>query len=238
MDGKKYDYKEAYNKNLTPKARLHYLENARHDQDAKCPSCGSPLHSNCSPAHMKYEVKDINKNGKIDAWEQAKYDAINKSSDSPAKQVVDPTMQQQMVQPMTNITPAASSLVNPFSPNTQATAQGIFGNQQMKQNAVNAPFMYKKSSPLDQKIIGEQTYSFKKDKNSGNFVAGLSLDGGTAEPEFTKNRLVLTPSQLESLKKKKEAYDFKGETWVDQSYPMSIKKDSVARGKTYYGLKK
>lgn len=33
----------------------------------------------------KYEVKDINKNGKIDSWEQAKYDAINKSSDSPTK---------------------------------------------------------------------------------------------------------------------------------------------------------
>jgi hypothetical protein len=45
MDGKKYDYKEAYNKNLTPKARLHYLENARHDQD-------TPLQGHCtgSPA--------------------------------------------------------------------------------------------------------------------------------------------------------------------------------------------
>ena len=32
--GVKYDYKEAYNKNLTAKARLHYLENARHDQDS------------------------------------------------------------------------------------------------------------------------------------------------------------------------------------------------------------
>jgi len=33
----------------------------------------------------KYKVKDINKNGKIDGWEQAKYDAINKSAekDSP-----------------------------------------------------------------------------------------------------------------------------------------------------------
>ena len=224
---------------------------------AKCKSCGSPLCSGCSAAHMKYEVKDINKNGKIDGWEQAKYDAINKSSDSPAKQVgfgmannamaqlkqqQQQIAQQQIaqpdVQPMTNIPPAPSSAINPFSPNTQATAQGVFGNQQMKQNAVNAPFMYKKSSPLDQKITGEQTYSFKQDKPSGNFVAGLSLDDVSAEPEFTKNRLVLTPSQLESLKKKKEAYDFKGETWIDQSYPMSIKKDSVARGKTYYGLKK
>ena len=32
--GKKYDQKEAYNKDLTAKARLHYLENARHDQDS------------------------------------------------------------------------------------------------------------------------------------------------------------------------------------------------------------
>jgi len=33
MKGKNYDYKEAYNKDLTAKARLHYLENARNDQD-------------------------------------------------------------------------------------------------------------------------------------------------------------------------------------------------------------
>jgi hypothetical protein len=106
MDGKKYDYKEAYNKNLTPKARLHYLENARHDQD-------TPLQGHCTG--------------------------------SPATQVgiVDPLAQQQMVQPMTNVPPAGSSLVNPFSPQAQANAQGVFGNQQMMQNAVNAPAMFK-----------------------------------------------------------------------------------------------
>ena len=32
--GVKFDYKQAYNKNLKPSARLHYLENARHDQDS------------------------------------------------------------------------------------------------------------------------------------------------------------------------------------------------------------
>jgi len=37
--GMKYDYKKAYDKNLKPSARLHYLENARHDQDN-----GSPNH--------------------------------------------------------------------------------------------------------------------------------------------------------------------------------------------------
>ena len=34
----KYDYKEAYNKNLKPSARLHYLENARHDKDSGSPN--------------------------------------------------------------------------------------------------------------------------------------------------------------------------------------------------------
>ena len=32
MDGEKYDAKQAYNKNLTASARLHYLENERHDK--------------------------------------------------------------------------------------------------------------------------------------------------------------------------------------------------------------
>ncbi|MCP4991771.1 MAG: hypothetical protein GY928_38635 [Colwellia sp.] len=31
--GMKYDYKKAYDKNLKPGERLHYLENARHDKD-------------------------------------------------------------------------------------------------------------------------------------------------------------------------------------------------------------
>ena len=96
----------------------------------------------------KYKVKDINKNGKIDGWEQAKYNAINKSSDSPAKQVMDPTMQQQMIQPMTNLPPKGSSLVNPFPPQAQAVAQGIYGTQPMMQNAAGAPFTYKDGSCL------------------------------------------------------------------------------------------
>jgi len=32
MSGEKYDAKQAYNKNLTASARLHYLENERHDK--------------------------------------------------------------------------------------------------------------------------------------------------------------------------------------------------------------
>ena len=63
--GVKYDYKEAYNKKLKPSARLHYLENARHDQDSpakmghkspakmghKSPAkkYGSPMEKHCTP---------------------------------------------------------------------------------------------------------------------------------------------------------------------------------------------
>ena len=130
MDGKQYDYKKAYDKNLKPSARLHYLENARHDQD-------TPLQGHCTG--------------------------------SPSKQVgvVDPLAQQQMVQPMTNIPPAGSSLVNPFSPQAQANAQGVFGNQQMKQNAVGAPAMYKDGSPLEgNAFIGAKMAAEKAGKDT------------------------------------------------------------------------
>ena len=36
--GMQYDYKKAYDKNLKPSARLHYLENARHDKDSGSPN--------------------------------------------------------------------------------------------------------------------------------------------------------------------------------------------------------
>ncbi len=78
----------------------------------------------------KYEVKDINKNGKIDDWEQAKYDAINKSSaanmnyDSPAKQM------QPIVDPMTGMpVMPAQSANNVFPPQTQQVAGQMFGQQ-------------------------------------------------------------------------------------------------------------
>ena len=109
---------------------------------AKCSKCGSPI-CKCGPLHY---------------------------SDSPAKQIgfgmannAMAQAAQQMVQPMTNVTPAGSSAVNPFSPQAQVVAGGIFGNQQMKQNAVNAPFMYKDGSPLEgnafiaAKIAAEKT---------------------------------------------------------------------------------
>ena len=61
----RYDAKEAYNKDLTASARLHYLENDRHDHE-------SPAHSHCSPmhrhtdAHMRRQAKRIARRTKGD----------------------------------------------------------------------------------------------------------------------------------------------------------------------------
>ena len=64
--GIKFDYKQAYNKNLKPSARFHYLENARHDQDSPAKKIGpqglgvkgnngyvvgSPAKKSCSPVN-------------------------------------------------------------------------------------------------------------------------------------------------------------------------------------------
>ena len=138
MKGKQYDYKEAYNKNLTPKARLHYLENARHDQDAPT--------NMCSPNHYDSPAKQIGFGMANNAMAQAS---------------------KQMIQPMTNVTPAGSSLVNPFSPQSQANAQGVFGTNPMMQNAVGAPAMYKDGSPLEgNAFIGAKMAAEKAGKDT------------------------------------------------------------------------
>ena len=138
MKGKQYDYKEAYNKNLTPKARLHYLENARHDQDAPT--------NMCSPNHYDSPAKQVGFGMANNAMAQAS---------------------QQMIQPMTNVTPAGSSLVNSFSPQAQASAQGVFGTNPMMQNAVNAPAMFKDGSPLEgNAFIGAKMAAEKAGKDT------------------------------------------------------------------------
>ena len=48
----RYDAKEAYNKDLTASARLHYLENDRHDHE-------SPAHSHCSPMNNSNRAKRL-----------------------------------------------------------------------------------------------------------------------------------------------------------------------------------
>jgi len=75
MSGRSYDMKEAYNKNLTASARLHYLENERHDKDKKSGGSiiskhmGGRMHGKSKPAtkmhhaasKMGYAVKEYGK---------------------------------------------------------------------------------------------------------------------------------------------------------------------------------
>ena len=59
MKGKKYDYKEAYNTKLKPSARLHYLENARHDTD-------SPFNQGLIPLEENKKMKPQNQPQEIE----------------------------------------------------------------------------------------------------------------------------------------------------------------------------
>jgi hypothetical protein len=81
MSGRSYDMKMAYDKKLTPKARLHYLENERHDAPGKMKGSpyhmghkdsamkmgspyekhGSPYHKHGSPYHMGHKDSPMNK---------------------------------------------------------------------------------------------------------------------------------------------------------------------------------
>ena len=145
----------------------------------------------------KYKVKDINKNGKIDSWEQAKYDAINKSSDSPTKFIAGALastvglgqqpgtasygglLAQQQANQMTE------SPVNP-------RALGGLQNQIPNITGTAVPGMYDRvlPSPLtnnhdDKKLVGENTGEIKKDKkgreyslvmeDSKNFIKGDTI---------------------------------------------------------------
>jgi len=96
------------------------------------------------------------------------------------------------------------------------------------------------------KIIGEQTYEFEKDKPSGNYVAGLSLDiDKSPDPsdftgfngittKGTSDRLVITPEQKKKMEKNKVMTN----NFIDQMEKMNVKKDSVSGGKNFYSIKK
>ena len=119
MKGKNYDYKEAYNKGLTAKARLHYLENARNDQDSPNNMC-SPAHYGDSPA------KQV---GIVDPLAQQQ-------------------MVAQPAQQMTNVPPQqANTLGNAqpvFNQGVKQAAQGIYGGVDQRQNSVGAAPLFKK----------------------------------------------------------------------------------------------
>ena len=59
MSGRSYDMKMAYDNKLTPKARLHYLENERNDAPGKMK--GSPYQKHGSPYHMNHGDSPMHK---------------------------------------------------------------------------------------------------------------------------------------------------------------------------------
>lgn len=64
-----YDMYMAYNKNLTPSARLHYLENERHDKDKGTAMYKkSPATAKCGPRmeSAKQERKNLMKDMPVD----------------------------------------------------------------------------------------------------------------------------------------------------------------------------
>ena len=151
---------------------------------AKCSKCGSPLCKCGSPNH--YSDSPAKQLGSVVGGIAATGNALNQ------------VQQQPVAQPMTNVPPAASSLINPFSPQAQASAQGIYGGVAQRPNAVNAPLMYKDNSPLNQKdkkervFIGEDTDEIKKDKK-GEFAVDM-FSGDTLRPangkRFNPNKVV------------------------------------------------
>tara|TARA_R100001230_G_C5649421_1_gene154734 strand:+ start:399 stop:1082 length:684 start_codon:yes stop_codon:yes gene_type:complete len=82
-EDERYDAKEAYNKDLTASARLHYLENVRHDHDSP-----ANMHTD---AHMRRQAKKIARKTKGDAQDiyyEMKSKKMSEKKDSPAKNTV------------------------------------------------------------------------------------------------------------------------------------------------------
>lgn len=94
----------------------------------------------------KYKVKDINKNGKIDGWEQAKYDAINKSADSPATMI---STAMPGVDPITGVIQQDQFAPSPVNPR----ALGSLQNQIPNIAGAAVPGMYDRvlPTPLNKK---------------------------------------------------------------------------------------
>ena len=85
-------------------------------------------------------------------------------------------------------------------------------------------------------IIGEDTYEAQKNKNKDQLELGLSTQGGTSDPAYTNERLIVKPGDnvLDSRGNKLSEGGF-----IEQMAPMTIQKDSTSvDGKDYYSIKK
>ena len=133
-----YDYKKAYDKNLKPSARLHYLENARHDQDSGSPNKFMGGIAGALGASLSASA---NAGGNFD---RAKYERLAQAGGVFGKlgqqildknPIADPTQAQQAAAPTVDMSAGATmdggamDQVNPFEGKTfQITPANMMGN--------------------------------------------------------------------------------------------------------------
>ena len=94
----KYDAKEAYNKDLTASARLHYLENDRHDHESPANSHCSPMHRH-TDAHMRRQAKRIarrTKGDEQDIYYEMKSKKMNDERSKGKNEFVHENLQEEM----------------------------------------------------------------------------------------------------------------------------------------------
>ena len=94
------------------------------------------------------------------------------------------------------------------------------------------------ASPAKQttNIIGEDTYEARKNKNKDQLELGLSTKGGSSDPAYTNERLIVKPGDnvLDNRGNKLSEGGF-----IEQMTPITIQKDSTSvDGKDYYSIKK
>jgi len=109
---------------------------------AKCKSCGSPLCSGCSAAHMK-EGSPAKMFGMANnAMAQAAQQQSTGISGGDLESRITALEQNAPSNTLGNAKPV-------FNSQAQQAAQGIYGSVDQRQGACGNPFMYKDGSPLE-----------------------------------------------------------------------------------------
>jgi len=118
--GVKFDYKQAYNKNLKPSARLHYLENARHDQDSPAKKYGSPMkmgshsihkHMGGSAFHMNTEPSNSKEKASTEKRDLMKYNPVDdKAASIKSVEVSSPKVELSSAKPTKKEAPKSKSV--------------------------------------------------------------------------------------------------------------------------------
>jgi len=216
--GMKYDYKEAYNKNLKPSARLHYLENARHDQDSG------------SPNKFLGGIVGAERGGALNRFLQTQQTA-SATPPMPVAPTADMSITGDNTVGMTGfdpnqkfqITPVQMSYDSPtpanmkgnakplFNPAVQASAEAIYGTPLQRQMSVPGAPVFLKEVPE-----GDEGAGLRKLPN--DVVEKMGYDAATKmvsplndnHPQyFTGNREV-TKQEFDSINKAKKAKTYLG----------------------------